>query len=62
MDHSPRLRPIHEYMDEEEDPRRDKPWPPEEDCPGCPEHRDGPHKMSCVVTRSGWTLPGGKSP
>lgn len=29
--------------------RTDKPWPPEEDCPGCPNHRDGPHKMECAV-------------
>lgn len=29
--------------------RRTKPWPPEEDCPGCPEHRDGPHKFGCSV-------------
>ena len=29
-------------------PRREpKPWPPEEDCPGCPSHKDGPHKLSC---------------
>lgn len=31
--------------------RRDcenRPWPRNEDCSGCPEHRDGPHKMSCT--------------
>lgn len=27
---------------------KERPWPEEEDCPGCPAHKDGPHKMSCV--------------
>lgn len=40
------------------------PWPPGEDCPGCPGHRDGieghpegGHKMSCSVTKGRLTLP-----
>lgn len=24
-----------------------KTWPIEEDCPGCPHHINGPHKLSC---------------
>lgn len=31
------------------DPREDKPWPKEEDCPGCDKHRDGPHRFGCTV-------------
>lgn len=26
-----------------------KTWPREEDCPGCPAHRDGPHSFGCSV-------------
>jgi hypothetical protein len=40
------------------------PWPPEDDCPTCPGHRlgteghpDGAHKMSCTLTKGGFTLP-----
>ncbi len=33
----------------EEEPN---PRPPEEDCPGCPGHKDGPHKMSCRVQKT----------
>ena len=40
---------IHDVDDEHYDPRADKPWPPEEDCPGCPAHKDGHHKMSCSI-------------
>ena len=29
--------------------REDKPWPPEEDCPGCDKHKDGPHRFGCTV-------------
>lgn len=28
-----------------------KNWPEEEDCPGCPAHQDGPHKMSCSARK-----------
>lgn len=31
------------------DPREDKPWPKEEDCPGCDKHKDGPHRFGCTV-------------
>jgi hypothetical protein len=31
------------------DPRRDKPWPPDEDCKGCDKHKDGPHRFGCTV-------------
>lgn len=31
------------------DPRRDKPWPPEEDCQGCDKHKDGPHRFGCSI-------------
>ena len=31
------------------DPRADKPWPPWEDCAGCPSHKDGPHKFGCQL-------------
>lgn len=24
-----------------------KTWPKEDDCPGCPAHKNGPHKMGC---------------
>lgn len=40
-----------------------KPWPMDEDCPGCPGHKDGikghpegAHKMSCSVTKTGLTF------
>lgn len=26
-----------------------KTWPKEEDCPGCPCHKDGPHKFGCTI-------------
>lgn len=26
-----------------------KTWPPEEDCPACPSHKDGPHKFGCAI-------------
>jgi hypothetical protein len=34
--------------EEPADPREGKPWPEEEDCPGCPGQRDGEHKFSCA--------------
>jgi len=34
---------------EPRDPRDGKPWPPEEDCKGCPNHKDGPHKLGCLI-------------
>jgi hypothetical protein len=33
--------------EDEAQPRRGKPWPPEEDCKGCDKHKDGPHRFSC---------------
>ena len=33
----------------ENDPREGKTWPPEEDCPGCDQHRDGPHRFGCSL-------------
>lgn len=39
----------------EGDPREDKNWPPEEDCPACPGRQhptEGSHKMDCSVGRS----------
>jgi len=40
------LEAFHAYKAKQ---REDKPWPPEEDCPGCPCHRDGPHKFGCSI-------------
>lgn len=33
-----------------DDHREDRPWPKEEDCPGCDGHKDkGPHRFGCSV-------------
>lgn len=37
------------YFDDDEDLREGKNWPPEEDCPHCPGHYQGPHKMDCAA-------------
>lgn len=29
--------------------KRDKPWPIEEDCQGCDQHKDGPHRFGCSL-------------
>lgn len=31
------------------DPRRHKPWPIEDDCPGCDQRKEGPHRFGCTL-------------
>lgn len=33
----------------EAEPPRTKPWPIEEDCLGCDQHKDGPHRFGCTL-------------
>jgi hypothetical protein len=40
---------IAEVDEVETDDRSRKQWPPEEDCPGCDKHRDGPHRFGCTL-------------
>jgi hypothetical protein len=44
-----RIHPIETYFEEDVDDRTGRPWPPEEDCPGCGQHKDGPHRFTCRV-------------
>lgn len=48
-DGTPTIAEILGDIDDDTDPREDKPWPADEDCAGCPGHRDGPHKLSCSI-------------
>ena len=48
----------------EEEERVSRPWGLEEQCPGCPGHKDGldghpdgAHKMSCSATNTRLTIP-----
>lgn len=46
-------QPISSYFDDDDsDPRADKPWPADQDCPGCSGHVDGPHKFACYASRA----------
>ena len=36
-------------MNDSDDPREYKPWPPEQDCPGCPGQKTGPHRFGCAI-------------
>ena len=51
-------QPISSYFtddDTDPDPRADKPWPPDQDCPGCDKHVDGPHRFTCRAVTPGRT-------
>ena len=38
-------------VDGDMDPRADKPWPADQDCPGCNGHVNGPHRFACYASR-----------
>ena len=48
-------KPISSYFDDDVDgdmdPRADKPWPADQDCPGCNGHVNGPHRFTCYASR-----------
>lgn len=39
------------------DPREYKPWPEEEDCSGCDQHKNGPHRLSCHMAGGYMRIP-----
>lgn len=47
LEHNPSIRELEDYLGV--DRSRKKPWPLEEDCKSCPEHKDGPHRFGCFI-------------
>ncbi len=44
------IKPASDYWDDTPiDDRSDKPWPKDQDCPGCDKHIDGPHRFGCAI-------------
>lgn len=42
-----KIEPIETYQDSQPD-LDEEDFPPDEKCPGCPNHKNGPHKFRCT--------------